>query len=140
MESLADEWHAYINRRTGEVIGFSDEEASLAEEDVPQAEDWQQALLPKIREALTSDDYVRLPGKYEFHEYQVMERFCLQLHDKRLRDELLDAIRGRGAFRRFKAEIYRAGVEDDWYAFRDRAIRDLAVEFLDAEGIPYREK
>ena len=30
MEPFDDEWHAYINRETGEVVAFSDEQAMMA--------------------------------------------------------------------------------------------------------------
>ena len=140
MEPLSDEWQAFINRSTGELVGFSDEEARLAEEDDPEAPDWQQEMLPKVREVLASKEYVSLPSKFEVHEYQVMERFCLQLDESDLQGELLEAIRGRGAFRRFKALIHAKGIEKQWYEYREQALRALAAEFLDAEGIPFVER
>jgi hypothetical protein len=28
---------------------------------------------------------------------------------------------------------------NDWYAYRERALRELAADFLEAEGIPFVE-
>jgi hypothetical protein len=66
-----------------------------------------------------------------------MRRFCRLRDDEAERDELLDAIAGRGAFRMFKSTIRRRGIEQEWYRYRDRALRRIAAEFLEAEGIPY---
>jgi hypothetical protein len=140
MESFSDEWQAYINRNTGELVSFSDEEARLAEEESPEAPEWQQEMLPKVRNVLASEEYVQLPGRFDFHEYRVMEEFCWTLDESDLQMELLDAIRGRGAFRRFKERIHAEGIEKDWYAFREAALKQLAAGFLEAEGIPYVEQ
>jgi hypothetical protein len=86
---------------------------------------------------LESDDFVALPDKFEIHEYSITERFCLFLPDEGLRDELLHAIRGSGAFRRFKAAIYRKEIQDDWYRFRNEALKRIATDFLESEGIPW---
>jgi hypothetical protein len=54
------------------------------------------------------------------------------------RDELLDAIRGRGAFRRFKDAIHRFGIADEWYRFREEAFEEIAADFLEVNGIKFR--
>ncbi|MFC3282651.1 UPF0158 family protein [Litchfieldella rifensis] len=140
IEPLSDEWQAYINRDTGELVSFTDEEAQLAEaEDIDDSlvPEWQQEILPKVREVLGSEAFVQLPDKFDFHEYRVMERFCLELDDSELQEELLDAIRGRGAFRRFKELIHIKGIDKAWYAYRERELKAFAAEFLEAEGISY---
>ena len=53
------------------------------------------------------------------------------------RDALLDSIHGAGAFRRFKDTLYRLGIEEDWYKYRDHALEEMAIEWLEAEGIPF---
>jgi hypothetical protein len=92
---------------------------------------------------LESDDFVALPDKFEIPEYSIMERFCLSLSDEGLQEglqeELLHAIRGSGAFRRFKDAIYRKEIQDDWYRFRDESIKDIAIDFLESEGIAWQD-
>jgi hypothetical protein len=67
-----------------------------------------------------------------------MER-CAQSHpDKKDREELLDAIHGRGAFRRFKRALDRRDLREDWNRFRNAALEDIAIEFLEDKGIAYR--
>ena len=67
-----------------------------------------------------------------------MERFCSEVEDQALRDALLRAIRGRGAFRCFKDVIHERGIAPAWYAFRERALEEIAADWLDANGIAYR--
>jgi hypothetical protein len=140
MEILSDEMTAYINKKTGELFTVSEEEENIieagneADEFIP---DWQRETLPKIREVLESDDFVALPNQFEIHEYSIMERFCLSLSDEGLQDELLHAIRGSGAFRRFKDAIHRKEIQDDWYRFRDESMKDIAIDFLESEGIAF---
>ena len=137
LEPFNDEWHAYINRETGEVVAFSDEQAMMAAGDEEDLPDWFAEFAPKVRGVGSSETYSELPGRYAFHEYSVMERFASERADVNQRERLLGAIQGRGAFGRFKRLLWQEGIEDQWFAYRDEAIRVLAVEFLEAEGIPF---
>ena len=140
MDIPSDEMTAYINKKTGELFTVSEEETRIIEagnEDDEFIPEWQKEILPKVREVLESDDFVALPDKFEIHEYSIMERFCLSLPDEALQNELLHAIRGSGAFRRFKAAIYRKEIQDDWYRFRNEALKRIATDFLESEGIPW---
>ncbi len=140
MDVPSDEMTAYINKKTGELFTVSEEETRIIEagnDDDEFVPEWQKEVLPKVREVLQSDDFVALPDKFEIHEYSIMERFCLSLPDEALQNELLHAIRGSGAFRRFKAAIYRKEIQDDWYRFRNESLKRIATDFLESEAIPW---
>ena len=139
MELSGDEATAYINRRTGELITLTDEILALAEDpdEVTDAPQWQKDVLPKAREAIGSEDFIPLPGKFEIHEWSIMERFARSLTDAAVSDELLGALHGRGAFRRFKDAVRGLGIADEWYQFRETALEEIAIEFLEAHGIAY---
>lgn len=147
MDVLNEEWTAYVNRLTGELITVTDEDARAAEDEVDEEideefdddefPDGETDELAKVREVLASEDFLALPSKFDIDEYGIMERFCEQVEDPGLRDELLRAIRGSGAFRRFKSLAQLRGAIDAWYTFRNGALEDIAAEWLDANGIPY---
>lgn len=139
LEAVDGEWRAYINRKTGELASFSlDLERSIEnEEDPPSRPDWERELRQDCERVLNDPDFILLPSKFDIHEWSIMERFCLSLDDEAVRDRLLDAIHGRGAFRMFKDLIHRQGIQDDWYRYRDGALKKIAADFLEAEGIPY---
>ena len=81
MEMSSDEATSYINRKTGELITLTHEELALAEEpdEAADASQWQKDLLPKAQEVLVSEDFIPLPGKFEIHEWSIMERFARSL-------------------------------------------------------------
>jgi hypothetical protein len=64
--------------------------------------------------------------------YQDMADFAEQISDERAGRRLARAIDGRGAFRRFKAELHDEypRLLPVWYAFRDSRARRRAVEWL----------
>ena len=140
MDVMGDEMTAYINKKTGELFTVGDDEARIIEagdEEEKYIPDWQKEMLPKVREVLEFGDFIPLPDKFEIHEYAIMKKFCLSLEDNDRRDELLNAISGRGAFRNFKGAIHRRGVQDEWYSYRSHALKRIAVDFLETEGIAF---
>jgi hypothetical protein len=138
LEAADDEWCAYINRKTGEIAAFSlDMQRSVEDgEEASQVPDWERETREDCERVLGDPDFVSLPSKFDIHEWDIMKRFCLSL-DGPARERLLDAIRGRGAFRMFKSEVHRLRIQNDWYRYRDEALKKIAIEFLEAEGIPY---
>jgi hypothetical protein len=138
--ALSDDATAYINRKNGELFTVSEEEERLAGEEIEDAEfipDWQKEILLTVQAVLESDDFVVLPDKYEIHEYSIIQRFCLSVGDAGRQIELLDAIRGRGAYRRFKDLIMEMDIQEEWYRFRDTAVKQIAADFLDEQGIAW---
>ena len=64
--------------------------------------------------------------------YQDMADFADKISDEHARQRLARAIRGKGAFRRFKAELHEEYPQllPVWYAFRDARAHRRAVEWL----------
>jgi len=120
LEILPEEWHVFLDLQTGEIVTVTDElnahEADLSE----------------------SADHVALPSKYDVHEYKIMENFCYSIKNQDLREDLLNAIDGEGAFRRFKNIIRRRGIADEWYKYRTSALTSIATEWLERHGIAYK--
>jgi|SRR5882672_6887532 len=141
LEFLTDEGSSYLNTTTGEVVYVTTEELRAAEEEQP-LEDfpaWQHDALRIARDIVETDHYLPLPDRFEINEYHVMERFCLSVDNDDLRDDLCDAIRGRGAFRRFKDKVQVYGMAEEWYRYRDNALREMAMAWCEAHGIAYSE-
>jgi hypothetical protein len=141
MELTGDESTSYINVKTGEIVTVTDEEVDLVEDEDLDEQDlpeWQREMLPKVREVLDSDDFLPLPGKFEIHEWAIMERFSISQANDALRTELLDAIHGAGAFRNFRGAIRRRGIEDNWFTFRRSAFEEIAKDWLTAQDLPFQ--
>lgn len=81
------------------------------------------------------DRFIRLPGKYEIHEYRIMEDFIEELDNQRLQTELYRAIQGRGAFRRFKDKIRYEGIEQQWYDYQNNSYQEFALRWCKGNNI-----
>jgi len=139
MDFGSDEFHSYLNKETGEIVTITDEEINAIQngDDWNDFPEWQQEALVLAKNVLNSSDYLPLPDQFDIHEYAIMERFCFSITDPKVSDELSSQIKGSGAFRRFKDAIRRHGVENDWYKFRDQALEEIAIEWLERNGIAY---
>lgn len=116
----------------GVVLAKADE----ADGDMP---DWQRELVAKAKEVLRPADWLALPDKFEIHEWEIMDRFGQSLAGAAERREIGDAIRGNGAFRMFKSTIRRLGMEDAWFAFKQRTLEEMARDWLNQHGLPIDE-
>ena len=141
LEFQSDECFSYLNTATGEVVSVTTEELRAAEEDAPLEDfpEWQHDVIRIAKDIVETDHYLPLPTKFDIHEYRIMERFCLSVDDEDIRDDLCNAIRGRGAFRRFKDRMQLYGMAEEWYRYRDAALREIAVAWCEEHGIPYTE-
>jgi hypothetical protein len=141
MDFQSDECSAFLNLTTGEVVSVTDEELRAAEHDKPldHFPDWQHDIIRMARDMLTTDHYPLLPNRFEINEYRIMERLCSSVDDEDIRDDLYNAIRGRGAFRRFKDRVQAYGIAEEWYRYRDATLREIAVAWCETHGIPYTE-
>lgn len=85
------------------------------------------------------DRFLRFPTKYDIHEYSIMEAFVDYLPPGKIKSELIGAIRGKGAFRRFKQSIRYHGIEQLWYDYQANAYRELAERWCRDNEIEYEE-
>lgn len=138
MDFQNEEMSAYWNKKTGEVVTLTSDSIRAAEEKEPLENypEWEyEEILEAGRFLESPDDYLPLPSKFEIHEWEIMERFCLSLKDGGIRDQMLDTIRGTGAFRRFKDNLERFDLEERWYPFREQALKEIAVDWCQRNGI-----
>ena len=102
LEMQFDESSSFLDRYTGRVETVSDDllrEAgeSVAEEpDLPawQKEEWQIA-----KRIVLTDRFRQLPTKFDVHEWAIMQDFSSTVASDRVREDLVNAIHGAGAFR-----------------------------------------
>jgi hypothetical protein len=131
---------AFFNKITGEVLVIDEEEYRAAEEDrdLMGYPAWQREVIKTAKDLIEDEDnYIRITSKYDINEYEIMQNFCLSISDQRISDELYYSIKGRGAFRRFKDLIKIFGIDNDWYQYREEAIKQIAVDWCNENGIVY---
>ena len=128
IEMADDNYTYFLDLETGESVFLADELITGLDNE---------GLEDEIEENL--ERYLRLPTKFEIHEYHIMEEFIWTLKGDRA-DKLEHAIQGRGAFRRFKDMVDRMGISQQWYDFQAEYYRKLAIEWCQEHGLEYIEE
>jgi hypothetical protein len=139
IEFQTDESRAFLDLDSGAVEVVSLEalnraEVGIEDSDLPQ---WQRAEAALARKIQDSDRYVRMPTKWDIHEWEIMQQFCWSVGDEGRQADLLDAIHGSGAFRVFRDRIHRYRLQKDWEQFRSGALRRKAIKWCEEAGIEY---
>ncbi len=134
----------YLHRQTGELLPvFVDALETARAGDVAHLRAYYEPAIVEEVRAIAADTtgevYVPLPASYEIPMWHIMRDFAQSLEDADAREDLLDALHGRGAFRRFKDAVYRLGLEQDWFAYQARALQDIARAWCEEHSIPYTE-
>jgi hypothetical protein len=142
MEIQFEESRSLLNITTGEIGVVTSEDLRAVEDEKPfdHLPEWEQEnRMIAIDVVENFENYIELPTKYEVNEYEIMENFCLTVIDQRKRESLLRAIRGKGAFRRFKDEIIDFEMEEQWYSYREECFKQIAIEWCQENKINYIE-
>lgn len=74
------------------------------------------------------DDLLLLPDKHDFDEYKVMKEFVLRQSED-MKEKLLNALSGKGAYGKFKEIVNMLGIEKFWYAYCDECMRIFAEDW-----------
>jgi hypothetical protein len=67
-----------------------------------------------------------------------MQGFSHSLESDRIREDLLRAIHRAGAFRNFRDAVRRHSIELDWFAFRAKALKQIALNWCEEHQIAWK--
>ncbi len=132
----------YLHEPSGRLYHFFEGESEFASVYSPSEIE---ALPPEKKKEVeiayafdeNESDFLPFPSKYEVNEYQIMENFCYAQSKERVQDSLLDSIKGRGAFRRFRDTVDQFNLTEKWYAFQEQAFYEIAIEWCIDNEIAY---
>ena len=118
-EHNAPETHSYLDLKTGQVATIVDS----------RPEDDEKRQLIRRSEGR----FVHLDPASSREQYRWMERFVQSVADDALRERLILAIDGKGAFRRFKDVLLSYPVERDrWFTYRGNLLHIYINGWLEA--------
>ena len=83
------------------------------------------------------DRFLPLPKKKQIHTFAIMEEYVAtspRLKPKE-REKLRAALDGAGPFKRFREEVKRQKLEDDWLQYRDARFEQMARDWCAEHGI-----
>lgn len=136
----SDMSESYLNLKTGEVCMFTDEEISAAEnnDDLSDSYEWYREAVERAKQFVANpDDYLSLPSKYDFNEYHIMEKFIERLSVSEQSEMMYHAIKGKGAFHRFKVMLERFALTSEWFKFKDKKLYEFVELWCKENNINY---
>lgn len=129
----------YLDTQTGEIHVIPGELTCALEEGEPLEDlpEWERAEAPLARSILAGDPrYARIPEVWSDEAWEVMRDFVDMVEDAAVRERLGIAIRGQGAFRRFREALSdHSSLRERWFAFEGERQRAWAREWLESLGI-----
>ena len=81
--------------------------------------------------------WIQAPRHYDLNEYDIMADFAENVSDPQKSNLLAVALRGKGAFRRFKDTLHRIGLTEEWYAFKHNEYVKIAKEWCEDNDLEY---
>ena len=125
-ERNAPDTESFLDTRTGEVVTVTEGAIDYAE---------QRAKVQTGGEA-----FVRIEPAASREQYKWMERFVAGVTDEPLRERLVIAIDGKGAFRRFKDVLLNYPTERErWFSYRSELLHWAMAKWLEKEQLAPKE-
>lgn len=121
-EHNAPETHSYLDLKNGQVVTIVDSR--------PEDDEKRQLI------RRTEGRFVHLDPASSREQYRWMERFVQSVADEALKERLILAIDGKGAFRRFKDVLLSYPVERDrWFTYRANLLHIYINGWLDTQDM-----
>jgi hypothetical protein len=125
-ERNAPDTESFLDLRTGEVVTVAQGAIDYAEQ--------------RGKVQTGGDAFLRIEPAASREQYKWMERFVVGVTDEALRERLVIAIDGKGAFRRFKDVLLNYPVERErWFSYRSDLLHWHMQKWLEKEQLTPKE-
>ena len=84
------------------------------------------------------EESIILPTQYEINEYQIMVDFIETIYNLEIKNNLQRLIQGKGAFRRFKDYCFEMNIIQEWYNYRDKRYKEIAIDWCKQNELEYK--
>jgi len=125
-ERNSPETESFLDLRTGDVVTVQQGAIDYAEQ--------------RAKVQSGGESFLRVEPAASREQYKWMERFVVGVTDEPLRERLVIAIDGKGAFRRFKDVLLNYPVERErWFSYRGDLLHWHMQKWLEKEKIQPKE-
>ena len=84
------------------------------------------------------ENCIELPTKKDIdEEHGMVEDFIKGIKDVELYNQLQATLNEQEAFRRFKTTCINLGIFGDWYGFREKKYKEIAIEWCNKNNIKF---
>lgn len=84
-------------------------------------------------------NFLRIPSKIEIQEFNIMRNFALAVKNKSISNDILKALAGSGAYKKFLNKVSIYSLEKEWSDFRLQAIKKIAINWCKKNELNYEE-
>jgi hypothetical protein len=125
-ERNSPETESFLDTRTGEVVTVSEGAIDYTEQ--------------RSKVQVGGEAFVRIEPAASREQYKWMERFVAGVTDEPLRERLVIAIDGKGAFRRFKDVLLNYPTERErWFSYRGELLHWAIKKWMEKEQLAPKE-
>jgi hypothetical protein len=125
-ERNAPDTESFLDARTGEVVTVTEGAIDYAEQ--------------RGKVQASGDACIRIEPAASREQYKWMERFVAGVTDEALRERLVIAIDGKGAFRRFKDVLLNYPTERErWFSYRAELLHWAIHKWFEKEQLEPKE-
>jgi hypothetical protein len=125
-ERNSPETESFLDTRSGEVVTVTEGAIDYAEQ--------------RGKVQAGGEAFVRIEPAASREQYKWMERFVVGVTDEALRERLVIAIDGKGAFRRFKDVLLNYPTERErWFSYRAELLHWAIQKWLEKEQLAPKE-
>jgi len=118
----------YINIKKNTLVNIADPSLS----DIPSDH-----ILDEIEEH--KDDYVELPNYKQIDTKKIALEYVDSLNEGAVKQRLSKALKGFMPMYKFLKQIDIFEYNDNWYNFRSKALKQIAINFLNMKNIEYED-
>lgn len=116
----------YINIEKNTLINVADPSMS----DLPQDH-----ILDELEE--NKNEYIELPSYKQIDTKKIAKEYVNSFDDGAVKSRLEKSINGPFWYRRFLKQIEIFEYKDNWYNFRSKSLKQIAINFLNLKQIEY---
>jgi Uncharacterised protein family (UPF0158) len=125
-ERNSPDTESFLDLRSGEVVTVTQGAIDYSEQ--------------RNKVQTNGESYLRVEPAASREQYKWMERFVAHVTDESLKERLIIAIDGKGAFRRFKDVLINYPVERErWFSYRGDLLHWHMQKWLEKEQIEAKE-
>lgn len=117
----------FLNTRTGEIVTIFYDMSDREKDDVEDLldSDW--------------ENFIELPNSQDADSFGIMRDFIYNLPAGQARESLYTAIKGRGAFKRFKDVLHSFGLNGEWNAYESDRMHEFASNWCKENNIQFSD-
>lgn len=83
--------------------------------------------------------FLRIPSKIEIQEFNIMRNFAVTIKNKSISNDILKALAGSGAYKKFLNKVAHFSLEKEWSDFRLQALKKIAINWCKKNELLYEE-